>query len=218
MAAPRLAAEEGVPREAIERMKQLVLDGKREQAIDLYAQTARIDRAAAEAIVNDLLLANYFALTRSMPINAFGFVLYFMFISGGLGLAAVGAWLARESLAWALLVPLGLVFAVLQIRGFVPKVVSTWVNAYGAEGRARIVRVATLRRLPGSVLAQVAFSVEPNDGSAPFFDEEILLVHPVSFEKLRPSHIVRVRFDEPKRQRVFPISPIEVIGVAQSYR
>lgn len=87
-------------------MKQLVLE-EREEAID-HAQKARIDRPAAEAAVNDLLLADYFKLTRSLPINAVGFAMYFVLIGAGLALAALGARLATETLAYGLLVPLGI--------------------------------------------------------------------------------------------------------------
>lgn len=200
-------------------MKQLVLEGKREEAIDLYAQKARIDRPAAEAAVNDLLLADYFKLTRSLPINAVGFAMYFVLIGAGLALAALGARLATETLAYGLLVPLGIAFAILQIRGFVPKIVSSWVSSFGAEGTARIMRVAMLRKLPDSALVQVAFFVEPKDGSTSFVDEEILLLHPTSVEKVQPNHLIRVRYDEPQRRRVFPITPIVVLGSAgQGYR
>jgi hypothetical protein len=210
-APPRLTAE-NVSKEDIERLKQLVLDGKRDEAIDLYAQKAGIARPEAEVIVNDLLLSEYGRLTRSLPINAFGFVLYFGLVGLGIGLAVTGALLAQDSLPYAALVPLGAAFAVWRVARVIPRIASTWVNAYGAEGHARVVRVAVLKKFPDCTLTQVAFDVTPTGGGQRFFDEEILLLTPESAAKLVPNNVVMVRFDEPERRRVFPFSPIQLVG------
>lgn len=217
-AAPQLTVE-NISKEDIEKLKQLVLDGKREEAIDLYAQKAGVPRPEAATAVNDMLLSEYWRLTRALPLNAFGFVLYFILIGFGLGVAGMGALFAADgTLPWLALVPLGGAFALWQFVRFVPKVVSTWVDSYGAEGRARVMRVAVLRTFPDCVIAQVAFEVAPTNDPQRFIDEEILMLRPESLEKLQPNNIIMVRFDEPKRRRVFPFSPIQIVGTAGAYR
>jgi uncharacterized Zn finger protein (UPF0148 family) len=212
---PRLLSQR-VSKEDIERLKQLVLDGKRDEAIRLYATMTGLDHRGAETAVNDMLLSEYW---RSMPINAFGFVLYFVLIGLGLGAVAFGVARANEERSYALLVPIGAAFAIWRAVRFVPKIVSTWVSTYGARGRARVAKRAVLRTFPDCVIVQVLFEVVPDSGGQPFMDEELLMVAPQSVAKLEPNNIVLVRYDEPKRRRVFPISPIEVVGVAgRGYR
>lgn len=208
---PRLTPQ-NVSKEDVERVKQLVLDGKRDEAIDLYARTAGVARPEAVVVVNDLLLSEYSRLTRSLPINAFGFLLYLVVTGLGVGLAVTGALLARETMAFVALVPLGGAFALWQLVCLVPHVASTWVNAYGAEGHARVIKAAVLRTFPDCALTQVAFDVAPASGAPRFFDEEILMLKPESAAKLVPNSVVMVRFDEPKRRRVFPFSPIRIVG------
>lgn len=210
-AQPRLTPQ-NVSKEDIERMKQLVLDGKRDEAITLYAQKAGIARPEAAVVVNDLLISDYSRLTRSLPLNAFGVLLYLFLIGLGVGLAVTGALRASETVAYVALVPLGGAFALWRLVRFVPRVASTWVDAYGAEGHARVMKVAVLKTFSDCALTQVAFDVAPTSGGPRFFDEEILLLKPESAAKLLPNNVVMVRFDEPERRRVFPFSPIQIVG------
>ena len=100
-----------------------------------------------------------------------------------------------------------------QLGWFLPKLRSTWVAAFGALGRARVLRSAVLRpgfRRGGTVVL-VAFEVTPHGGGASFIDEEVLLLLDTSVPKVDPGNIIAVRFDEPGRRRVFPVTPINVI-------
>jgi LSD1 subclass zinc finger protein len=212
-ASPPQLTPDNISRQDIEQLKQLVLDGKRDEAIDFYVYKAGVPRPEAETAVNDMLLSEYWRLTRELPLNAFGFILYFTLIGFGFGLALIGAVLVMNgTLPFLVLVPLGGAFALWQFLRFVPKVISTWVSAYGAQGRARVMNVATLRTFPDCVMVQVAFEVTPSNGSHRFVDEEILMLRSESIDKLRPNNVIMVRFDEPKRRRVFPISPIQVVA------
>jgi hypothetical protein len=58
----------------------------------------------------------------------------------------------------------------------------------------------------------VLFEVHPEGGGPPFLDEETLLVGAPALEKLSAGNWVRVRYDEPGRERVFPTRPVEVIA------
>lgn len=206
-----------VPREQIDRVKQLVLDGKRDEAIQVYGRAAALSAAEAEKAVDALLLPTVRKLVRQVPINAFGFLLTFVVVGSCGGGAAYSARAALdESPAfWGLFAILA--FGVVrQILWFVPKSVSTWVQAFGAEGRARVMKVTVLRPnlvKDGSV-ALLALEVQPARGGPAFVDEEVLIVRDTTLAKLEPGNVIRVRYDEPARKRVFPISPVEVVGRA----
>lgn len=210
-------AREVVAREDIDRIIQFVLDGKRGEAIQHYARVAGLPPAEAEVAVDQLLVPTVDRMTRQLPLNAFGFVLTFTIVGacGGGAAWSAGAALDDSPAFWLLAVALAL-GAARQIVWFVPKAISTFVNAFGAEGQARVLKRSVLRPQlvrDGSVLV-VAFEVHPAGGGAPFVDEETLLVQDESIAKLEPGNLIRVRFDEPRRTRVFPVSPIEVVGRA----
>jgi uncharacterized Zn finger protein (UPF0148 family) len=208
-------AKDAVAREDVDRVIQLVLDGERDGAIQHYARVAGLPPAEAEKAVDQLLQPSMGRLTRQLPINWFGFLLTFVVV----GACAGGAfWSARAALDgspafWVLsaLLSLG---AVRQIFWFVPKAISTFVDAFGAEGQARVLKRAILRPqfVKGGSVVLLALEVHPAKGGAPFVDEETLLVRDESIGKLEPGNVIPVRYDEPARKRVFPVSPIEVAG------
>ncbi len=88
------------------------------------------------------------------------------------------------------------------------------VYNFGAEGRARFVKVAVLKvdYVKGGTLVLALVDVTPAAGGASFRDEEAWLVRSESMPKVAVGNIIRVRFDRGKDPRVFPISPIEVVG------
>jgi hypothetical protein len=207
-------APDDMPPEEVERVKQLVLDGKRDEAIDHYARLSRLLRADAARVVDQVALPAVQRLMRELPINAFGFVLTLVIAGGGVALAAWSASRALDaSPGFWLLAALASYVAFLQIRWFLPKLSSTFVDAFGATGRARVMNCKVLRPdiVQGGTLVLIAFSVEPSDGSASFVVEEALMLADASLPKLAAGNVVRVRFDG-HRRRVFPVTPIEVDG------
>lgn len=198
----------------VNRIKQLVLDGRRADAVAHYALIARLPADKAEEAVNQLLLPTLLTLIRQLPINWFGWLLTLV-VSGGFGVlayfcvtwalagqwylwpaAALAAWLSYKQLAW-----------------FLPKLRSSWVASFGALGRARVLRSAVLRpgfRRGGTVVL-VAFEVTPHGGGTSFTDEEVLFLRDTSVAKVDPGNIIAVRYDEPARRRVFPVTPISVL-------
>ncbi len=205
-----------VSKEDIERVKQLLIDGRRKEAVSLYASLASVTPAEAEEALGAVVVSSYFALTRAVPLNAIGFVAYGVFIAAGLGLAGWSALRgSSESPAWFVATAAGVVFAVTRAVNCARHLRSTLVHSFGALGRGRVMRRAVLRetKAPPSCLVAVMFEVTPDDGSAPFVDQENLLVKTESLQKLSPGNVVRVRFDA-ARAHVFPVSPMEVIGRA----
>jgi len=103
----------------------------------------------------------------------------------------------------------------MKIKTTAPKAISTIVRMFGSAGHARIDRLVVVRRdfRPGGALVLVGLDVKPLDPSQKaFHDEEALLVKTESLEKLVVGNVIRVRFDHGRDRRVFPFSPIEVVG------
>jgi hypothetical protein len=201
----------------VERIKSLVLDGKRDEAIGHCAAVSGVSHREAEETVNQLMLPAIGDLIRHMPINALGFAIGIGMIGIGAALAAFGVSLVlEESYGGAALALLGSLLAYVGVRYLVPKAISSWINAYGATGRAVIYKRAILRDkfARDGVLLLVLFEVTPDNGGGAFFDQETLLVSQTRIDRLEVGNIVRVRFNEPARTRVFPVTPLEVIGHA----
>ncbi len=203
-----------VSKEDIERVKQLLVDGRREQAVALYAQLASVTHKDAEEALDAVVVSSYFALTRALPMNAIGFVAYAVFIAAGLGLAWWSAMKGlSESPAWFVATVAGILFAVTRAVNCARHLRSTLVHSFGALGRGRVMRRSVLREMKAndSYLLAVMFEVTPDDGSATFVDQENLLIKASSLSKLDAGNVVRVRFDA-ARAHVFPTAPMEVIG------
>ena len=210
-AAPRLTAQ-AVSKEEIERIKQLLIDGKRTEAVAHYAHVASVSVPEAELAVDNLFLSAFGEVSRHLPLNVFGFLLYGVLVSAGLGLASWAAFQAQESPAYYALVALGLVFAFMWLLRFLGHLGSTLVSAFGATGRARVIRSSTVPEWKerDQYFLVVLFEVTPDDGRPSFVDQETVFVGDVSRRKLTPGAVVRVRFDS-ACQHVFPIRPLTVL-------
>lgn len=211
---PSLTSEQVSP-EDIRRVKELVLDGKRADAIALYSKVANLSPGEAEQAVEQLFIPELFKILRRMPINALGCSIALLLIAG----AAAGLTWAVLNLAddpgnalLAIVCALALFFFV---RWLVPKALSALVARFGAKGRARVHKRSVIKGYArGGSVVLVLFEVQPEAGGATFYDEEALLVLDASLPKLEPGNVIAVRYDEPRRTRVFPVTPIQVLGRA----
>jgi hypothetical protein len=214
--APNVAlTPEPVSKEDIARIKALVLAGRRDDAIAVYEKAAGVPRAEAAKAVHELMIPTVWAQMRRMPLNAFGFLLYFVLIGASAALAIWAAFVGLESPAFFVLAALAGLTCLRFVVSFGVKLVSTYVASFGLPGRGRVLKRALIGvrledRPKDGVTAIVLFEVAPADGSAPFVDEESFLLRAESLDKLAPGNVVPVRFDR-ARTRVFPVSPIQVL-------
>jgi LSD1 subclass zinc finger protein len=210
--APKLTAESVSPEE-VRRIKQLIFEGKRPEAVAVYANAARVTPAEAEVAVTQLFVPELLGLYRYMPINAVGCSVALLLIAGGGAAAVLGVRNGDAGGGYWVLALAGALLAVLVVRWLVPKVKSGWVCSFGARGQARVIRRVVVHTFKqGHLAALLLFEVQPAAGGAPFYDEEAMLLRAESLDKLSPGRVVRVRYDEPGRKRVFPETPIEVIA------
>ncbi len=200
-----------LPAQEVDRVKALVLEGRRDEAIDHYARVATLARTDAERAVDQLAFWALMRKFRRLPINAFGIASTFGVVGGFGSLGAWSALRASGSTPWWALAAACAALVALQVRWLVPRLGPTLVSRFGADGRARVLRRAVLRPMRGGTLALFAFEVQPVDGSAAFTVEEVLALGDASWARLEPGNVARVRFDEPARRRAFPVSPIEIV-------
>lgn len=203
-----------IPPEEIERVKQLVLDGRSDDAYAHYAKLAGVSIEDASKAVDRLVFSALNRLLAQAPINWIGFALTAAIV-GAAGAGLVWS-ILRGGWVFAIVGAVCALLAALQLRWFVPKAISTAVYRFGSKGRARVVRRTVLRKgfRRGGTLVLVQFEVSPARGGNPFVDEEPLLVRDENVSKLEPGNLIAVRYDEPERRRVFPVSPIQVLGRA----
>lgn len=203
-----------VSTDVVGQVKQLVLDGKRSAAVALYAEHTKLDAPAAEKAIDGLLTPLIVSMTQRAPLHALGILIPLVITVA----CSAGLWwsVARVPVSLAYVVP-ALLCAVLvgfHVWWLPPKLLSTVVALWGTEGRAAIVKRVILQPgfRKGGTLIAVVMRVEPAGGGQSFVDEETLLVLDESLPKLEPGSVIRVRFDGGRERRVFPTSPIEVVG------
>lgn len=196
----------------IRRVKELIFEGRRAEAVSHYAKITGLTESEAEAAVSALMVPELSVIYRQLPLAAMGFVISALVISAFAAGAAYGVVNAGEGVGFVALAFGCLGLLGLFVRSLIPKVVSAWVSSFGARGRARVVKRTVIHTFDaGHMATLLLFEVQPAGGGAPFFDEEALLVRPESFDKLAPGSVVWARYDEPNRRRVFPLSPIQVV-------
>jgi uncharacterized Zn finger protein (UPF0148 family) len=203
-----------VPKESADEIIRMVLDGKRQEAVALYASVAQVEPKDAQEAVNALVTSLVFKLTRHLPIAWLAVPIQLVILAA---MAAGGVWAgqraARGTIALGLLAVVLLALFFFGLRSLFRHTWSRLVAGFGPKGRAKVLRTSIIRReyRKGGTLLVVQWEVRPSDGSAPFRDDETMLVRNESVAKLDPGNVVSVRFDR-KRSLVFPSSPIVVLG------
>jgi hypothetical protein len=201
---------EPVARDELDGIKRLLLDGKRRAAVAEYARAANVSRDVAESAVTAVALPELTRVLRGVPLTRFGIVLGLLLAA--LALAAAG-WAFGRVLAGGLghVAVLGIAaFALTTVLLWLgPKAPATFIARFGTEAKARIVQRTLLRAgvRPGASVVLVLLEVEPLAGGAAFYAEEALLVRDRALAGFEPGSVLCVRYLEPSRARVFPVSP-----------
>jgi len=137
-ASPLGLREEPLSRPVRARLKQLVRDGNRDEAVALYARELKVDRLEALRVLAGVMAPAVFELLQRTPLNAAGVLL-------GAGvpvlLLAASAYNARGNVLLAAVFAFS---AASLARFFLPRLLATWTRFRGAELRARVLHCATL--------------------------------------------------------------------------
>lgn len=203
-----------VDKQIAEQVIQLILDGKRDEAVALYAREAQVDGKQAEAAVGQLADSLVIRMGKHLPIAWRALPVHLLILSA-LGVGSAYA-MQKALTGTQVLGILAVLLAALCFFGLRVTIRHVWsrvVADWGSEGHARVMRKSILRPgyRRGGTLLVVEWEVRPQDGSAPFRDDETMLVRDESVSKLDPGNIVAVRFNR-GHTLVFPESPIRVLG------
>ncbi len=204
-----------VPKEVGRQIIDLVISGRRMAATALLARHSGLDLSQAAQCLDDTLGQRVIGYSRQAPMTMVGLLRSgLLFVGIPIAMAVAGFFLVALGNGWAwVLVGLGTLVAILGIVSLIPHLGASLVARFGAPGRGRILRYALLRPnfRPGAGVILVEYEVIPQDGSAAFRTEEVLLVTDASLAKFAPGNVLRVRYSK-ARDRVFPTFPVEVVG------
>ena len=205
------------PPEVGEKVKQMIADGRRSQAMAYYVEQAHVTPQEAEEAVNRIAIPLALKMTHQVPIDLWAVIVYPLVI---IALAAGAAWALRATLdgkgwGYGLLALFLLWLGLGRTLWLAPKLVSTWVDHYGPKGRARILKMAVIRPdlVKGGTLVNVLLEVQPEEGQS-FQDEQSWLIRNESLPKVQAGNVIPVRYEARTHDRVFPISPITVLEQA----
>lgn len=203
---------EGLPPPEVARVKDLLLDGRRDEAIVHYMRLASITREQAEAAVDALAIGSFFQYTRHIPINAVGFVLHSVILMLVAALGALCVFLAQSWPIFWLVLALPAVLLFYRIAAFSRHASATWTAAFGAQGKAKVLRCGVLREVNSDAFYAVChFEVTPADGSETFHDQEVLYVGAATLGKLQAGNVLGIRYGG-ARQRVYLQTPVTVLS------
>lgn len=211
--APAQLTAQPVSQADIERVTQLLIDARRVEAIAHYARVAAVSPEDAERAIDNVFVTSYSTLTRQVPLDVYSFLFYAVVIAGGCFLAAWAATQISTSKASLVLFAACALCIAGALAGLARHLRSRLIAAFGAGGRARIVRSCTVHEIRGrrAFIVLAVFEVVPDDGEPTFVDQETLIVGGDCLPKLAQGNVIRVRFDK-QRQRVFPVTPVAVVG------
>lgn len=135
-----VAVDPTISTEVVEQIKDLVIHGKRSEAVALYQSTAKCDAAAAEAAIDAYVASSVTKTMFSSPLNAFGMFQYVVALALIAGAVCLGV---VTSISWffpGILILLGLVHVIV----FTKQALQTLRYLAASKGEATIVRYALI--------------------------------------------------------------------------
>jgi hypothetical protein len=201
-----------LPPDVLDRLKQMILDGRKLEAIHLYQQRAGVTEAEALETLNSLILDLTRHTVMRQPMSNVG-LLFYITIDAGLTVLVVWAFLIEN---WPLF-GVALALMLLHSLAFAAGVLARIRYELGSPARARVrkfVRVGEirLRHQPEPVqIVRLWLEVRP-PGQPAFQAEKNVAIRKPSFDQLRPGLLIEVRYNP--SGYVFPTLPMKVLGSA----
>jgi hypothetical protein len=175
--------------ETVHQIKQLLLQGRRSDAVRLYQQAAGVDEAEAAAAVLAFSRQLSLGVVQAQQLNPRGALLFLLFLLGLI--AAVAAGVGGVIPAWIAMV-LGVIALILLwplARGTLTTI--RYLGARRAE--ATVLRAAPIGEIGEAHVFRVLLEVQP-PGGAPFQAEMNLPVRRRNVPNLRPGLVLRVKY------------------------
>ncbi|MGQ0602448.1 MAG: hypothetical protein ACT4QE_12235 [Anaerolineales bacterium] len=192
-----------------EQLKQLVVDGRQTEAIELYRQRANVTEAEALATLNGVI----HDLTRrtlvQQPLSNFGLGL--MMTIDAIG-AAVILWGLSNDVWWGL--PLGIGIIVVESAAFAAAIYARVVQQFGETAPAVVRRFTRLGELKlrgqSEPVPVVRLWLEVQPAGQPAFQaERNIVAKPHSYAQLRPGVVIEVKHN--RAGHVIPTTPMKVL-------
>ncbi len=207
-AAPQPIESHELTADVLQQVNQLLLDGRRADAVALYAQHAGVTMTEAREAIDNLAKQLTRRTLLRQPINNLGLVLL---VAGTLiGLLAV-LWGATNS-SW-LIALLGAIWIGWNWIAFIPATVIRWRYETGPAAPARVQKIVwlgdmTVRRQPVTA-ARLWLEVRPADRT-PFQMERNVILRRESAQTLAAGSLIEVRC-QPDRHEAIPVTPLKFI-------
>jgi hypothetical protein len=207
-AAAHPIAQRELTADMLQHLNQLLLDGRRADAIALYAQHAGVPATEARDAIDNLAKQLTRRTLLRQPINNLGLVLLAVYTL--IGLAALIWGLTHDSWLIALL---GAGWIVWNWLVFIPATVIRWRYETGEAAPARVQKMVllggmTVRGQPVTA-ARLWLEVHPA-GQPPFQMERNVILRSESVERLAAASIIEVRC-QPDRNDAIPVTPLKIV-------
>lgn len=201
-----------LPPAALDQIKQLLVDGRRVEALHFYQQQAGVTEAEAAATLDNLIKSMTRRALLEQPISTLGLLIVF-----GVDVACLAA------LLWGLLngnwlvVAIAVVALLFESLTFVSAIRARILQEFGAAAPAlvrKFIRLGEIK-LRGepepTPIVRLWLEVRPSEQS-PFQVEKNVVIRKQSLERLEPGVLIEVRYN--RSGHVVPVAPMIILGMS----
>jgi hypothetical protein len=208
-AAPRPIEQSELTPDILQQINQLLLDGRRAEALALYSQHAGVSATAAREAIDNLAQQLTRRTLLRQPINNLGLALLAGYTL--IGLIAVSWGLSNGS--W-LIVLLGAGWIGWNWLVFIPATIIRWRYERGQVAPARVQKIVWLGEMTvrGQSVTAARLWLEVRPAGHPAFPmERNVMLRRESVEQLATGSTVEVRC-QPDRHEAIPVMPLKIIA------
>jgi uncharacterized Zn finger protein (UPF0148 family) len=182
-------------------IKQLVLDGQKEAALELYAEKTGASSEDASQALKDLSEKLSLDLVRQQQLNTSGIVI----VAGYATLTLVGLYLTVFGGVHWLISVVAMLYGAWMLYFYYPALASTLAFRKGKPAKAHVLKLAEIGRTrigrQRVGVFKLLVEVQPEDGSPFYLAEMTLPVREQNVPRAQPGTIFRVKYlpGEPER-------------------
>ena len=205
---PQPIAQRELTPDSMQQINQLLLDGRRTEAVTLYQQHSGVSAAEAREAIDHLATQLTRRTMLRQPINNLGIILLLAFTFVGL-IALI--WGVTNN-SW-LIVALSAGWIIWNWLVFVPAALVRWRYETGQAALARVQKMVrlgemTVRGQPVTA-ARLWLEVRPNS-HPPYQMERNVILRRASVEQLSTGSTIEVRC-HPDRHEAIPVTPLKIV-------
>lgn len=201
-----------LPSAALDQIKQLLVDGRRVEALHLYQEQTGLTEAEAVGVINSLTQSLTRRALLEQPITTLG--LLAVAVIDTLGLAALiwglqnGNWIAAL---------VGVAVVLFETLAFFRAIRARLLQELGEAAPATVRKITRLgemkvRAEPRPIqVVRLWLDVRP-PGRPPFQAEKNVVTRQQTFDRLEPGLVIEVKWH--RSGGVFPVAPMKILGGA----